>query len=108
VTTIRRSGWRGGRSAARISKAMTALRRVRRRGGDRLLPQLERAEVGGLWHEVFDDVARATRILLGGTTTIRDRLRPGCVMGHAAECHHRGEVQKLIVHPEARAGIGAG
>jgi GNAT superfamily N-acetyltransferase len=71
------------------------------------LPPLVPAESDAYWREVFDEVARGTRILLAAVDG--DRVIGSVQLGLAMKPNalHRGEVQKLIVHPEARRrGLG--
>jgi len=107
VTTIREVETAAG--AAAYLDALTGLLKACVDAGASIgfLPPLERAESDAYWCEVFDDVARGTRILL---VAVDDDQAIGSVqLGLATKPNalHRGEVQKLIVHPDARRrGLG--
>jgi ribosomal protein S18 acetylase RimI-like enzyme len=95
--------------AAAYAQALTGLLKACVDAGASIgfLPPLAPSESDAYWREVFDDVARGARILL--VAVDGEHVLGSVQLGLATKPNalHRGEVQKLIVHPEARRrGLG--
>lgn len=68
------------------------------------LPPLAAERARAFWHKAASEVANGTRILLAGW---RRGILSGCVsldLAMPENQPHRAEVQKLLVHPDARRG----
>jgi acetyltransferase len=66
------------------------------------LPPLSEAEAHGYWAGVIDDLAQATRVLLVARQAERVVGTVQLELAKKPNARHRAEVQKLMVHTQAR------